>query len=72
MNWRPLTHIQQIFRLAYHISHRAEDISCAVLVILNGVAELVGLKLDEGPSLLNGHLATVVRILKGLSCRCSW
>jgi hypothetical protein len=34
------------------------------LDILYGVAELVGLKLDEGPSLLNGKLATVTMNLQ--------
>jgi hypothetical protein len=32
---------------------------------LNGAAKLVGLLLDEGPSLLNGHLASVAMNLEG-------
>jgi hypothetical protein len=35
------------------------------LAILNGAAKLVGLKLDEGPYLLNGYLATVTINLEG-------
>jgi hypothetical protein len=35
------------------------------LDILNGAAKLVGLKLDEGPSLLNGYLAAVTINLEG-------
>jgi hypothetical protein len=34
--------------------------------MLNGAAKLVGLHLDEGPSLLNGHLAAVAMDLEGL------
>jgi hypothetical protein len=33
--------------------------------VLNGAAKLVGLHLNEGPSLLNGHLAAVAMDLEG-------
>jgi hypothetical protein len=35
------------------------------LDILNGAPKLVGLKLDEGASLFNGHMAVVTKNLEG-------